>query len=362
MKRTSQKSHQALMVPKWEAKRTLQKVSEVGLLDRDRKVLAKGEFVEVPVTDALSGYETIIQKDPLFYRREPDLSLLLKDVLDSEKRDLLPRGWSILGRVIVVKIDSRLDEFESKIGEALLSMYPRCSCVLRDWGVEGRFREPKREVIARGGSENIENNEKAENAGCTAETVETVETIVKENGVQFKLDAMKVMYSVGNLKEKMRMSRLGDGEFVVDMFAGIGYFSIPMAVHSKPCRIISIELNPTAYRYLEENVRLNRVEDVVEPRFGDCAKVAPVGVADRVIMGYVGTTDMYLEPGIRALRPGGALHYHQTVPEWQYPLALETEVKEAARNLGRRVRVLRRAKVKKYSPGMVHAVLDAEIG
>lgn len=333
------------MVPKRDAKRTLQKASEVGFLDRNRKVLTRGEFVEVPVTCDLPGYKTIIQKDPLFYKRGPDLGLLLKDVLDSEKRDILPRGWSILGSVIVVKIDARLDEFELNIGDALLSMYPRCSCVLRDWGVEGKFREPKREVIAGRGAENTENTE----------------TIVRENGVLFKLDAMKVMYSTGNLREKTRMSRLGGGEFVVDMFAGIGYFSIPMAVHSNPRHILSIELNPTAYRYLEENVRLNQVDDVVEPRFGDCAKVAPIGVADRVIMGYVGTTDMYLEPGIRALRPGGVLHYHQTVPEWQYPLALETEVREAARVLGRRVLVLRRARVKKYSPGMLHAVLDARI-
>ena len=333
------------MVPKREAKRTLQKASEVGLLDRNRKVLNRGEFVEVPVTSDLPGHKTIIQKDPLFYRREPDLGLLLKDVLDSEKRDILPRGWSILGSVIVVKIDSRLDEFELEIGDALLSMYPRCSCVLRDWGVEGQFRVPKREVIARRG----------------AQSTKSTETIVRENGVLFKLDPMKVMYSTGNLTEKTRMSRLGSGEFVVDMFAGIGYFSIPMAVHSRPSHILSIELNFMVYRYLEENARLNQVEDVVEPRLGDCAKVAPIGVADRVIMGYVGTTDMYLEPGIKALRPGGVLHYHQTVPEWQYPLALETEVREAARGLGRRVRVLRRARVKKYSPGMLHAVLDARI-
>jgi len=68
--------------------------------------------------------------------------------------------------------------------------------------IEGPLRVPRREIIA----------------GTCARTVH------RENGVLFKLDAKKVMFSAGNLKERMRMSHFGKGEFVVDMFAGIGYF------------------------------------------------------------------------------------------------------------------------------------------
>ena len=83
------------------------------------------------------------------------------------------------------------------------------------------------------------------------------------------------------------MSKLGKGEIVVDMFAGIGYFSIPMAVHSKPEKIVSIEINPESFNYLKENLRLNRVEDIISPVLGDCSTAAPEGIADRVIMGYM---------------------------------------------------------------------------
>lgn len=288
---------------------------------------------------SLLGLKIIFQERPQFYERSPELAELLADV-GPEERALLPRGWFILGTVITVKIDFKIEHLKGRIGEALLEIYPRCSTVLLDRGIGGQFREPDREVIAGLG---------------------TTETVHREDGVVFKLDPMKVMFSPGNLKERMRMGRLGGGETVVDMFAGIGYFTLPMAVHSRPRKIVAIEINPVAYGYLVENVRLNGVEGIVEPVLGDCDEVAPKGVADRAVMGYVGTTDQYLDAGIAALRPGGLLHYHQTVPEKLYPAMLEEDLAEAANRAGRSVKVERCARVKKYSPGMLHAVVDARI-
>ncbi len=315
-------------------------VNQLGLLDRRRKTVSKDGRVEIPVTGKLPGRKVVFQEHPEFYDISPELAEVLGDEIGPEERELLPRGWFILGTVITIKIDPKIEHLKGKIGDALLDIYPRCSTVLLDRGIEGQFREPNREVIA-----------------GSART----ETIHRENGVVFKLDAMKTMFSPGNLRERMRMSLLGSGEVVVDMFAGIGYFSLPMAVHSMPKKIVSIELNPVAYGYLVENVRLNGVEDIIQPILGDCSEKAPQGVADRVVMGYVGTTDLYLEAGIAALRPGGVLHYHQTVPERLYPQELEKEVAEAAERAGRSVKIERCARVKKYSPGMLHAVLDARI-
>jgi len=302
-------------------------------------------MVEIPVTgplppsSPLPGLKIIFQERPEFYGRFPELAELLADVAD-EERSLLPRGWFILGTVITVKIDPEIEHLKGKIGEALLRIYPRCSTVLLDRGIGGQFREPDREVIA----------------GSTK-----TETAHRENGVVFKLDPMRTMFSPGNLRERMRMGRLGGGETVVDMFAGIGYFTLPMAVHSRPKRIVAIEINPVAYGYLVENVRLNHVEEIVQPALGDCARLAPAGVADRVVMGYVGTTDQYLDAGMAALRPGGVLHYHQTVPEKLYPQMLEEDLAGAAERAGRSIKIERAARVKKYSPGMLHAVVDARV-
>ncbi len=343
IKATSKSDNFAVQVEKRDAKAVIDDISARGLLDKTRKILIKGNNIEIPVKgyikDSAIGYEIIIQDYPEFYRSMPDLVDILKGEIPSEKLSLLPRSWYILGDIIIVKIQPGLNGFEHKIGAALLNIYPRCKSVLRDFGIEGQFREPVREIIAGDASE----------------------TVHKENGVLFKLDAMKIMFSQGNLRERIRMSRLGKGETVVDMFAGIGYFALPMAVHSQPSKVMAIELNPVAYRYLVENTGLNHVEDIVQPVLGDCVEKTPKGEADRVVMGMVQVTDRYLKTGIRALRPGGVLHYHQTIPSWKFPDAAIGDVSKVAKELGLNAEILGCTRVKKYSPGVVHAVVDARI-
>ncbi|MGD0951617.1 MAG: class I SAM-dependent methyltransferase family protein [Methanotrichaceae archaeon] len=325
------------LVSRGEAKVAIEEISASGLLDSRRKVLTRQSLVEIPVKKPPLAYQTVAQEHPEFFKSSPGLTDLMKIQMNPNQLELLPRGWFILGDIIIVKIQPQLERFKHQIGDALLSIYPRCKSVLCDFGIEGPLREPVREIIA----------------GASSETVH------RENGVFFKLDALRVMFSQGNLRERMRMSHLGRDEIVVDMFAGIGYFALPMAVHAKPKRVLAIEINPVAYGYLKENVRLNHAESIVEPVLGDCQKATPQGVADRVMMGYVGATDRYLRTGIQALRPGGVLHYHQTIPSRKYPDDAIKDVVEAAEKLGKRVEILNYARVKKYSPGVVHAVVDA---
>lgn len=336
---TARNASLAVRTKRIDADATLKRIVSLGLLDKSRKVLERNGFVEIPVKEPLPNYEVVLQEGPSYYRETQDLASALGKDLPPNAMRLLPRGWYILGDIIVVKIHPDLTPYASLIGQALLSIYPRCHTVLRDYGIEGQLREPRREMIA----------------GMCAKTVH------RENGVLFKLDAQKVMFSAGNLKERMRMSHFGKGEFVVDMFAGIGYFSLQMAVHSRPRRVMAIELNPVAFEYLCQNIILNRVEEIVEPVLGDCAKITPEGVADRVVMGMVQVTDKYLQKGIQALRPGGILHYHQTVPSWRFPEAAVEDVIETAKSLGRKAEVLQCIRVKKFSPGVVHAVVDARI-
>lgn len=336
---TSRSDNYAILAEKRDAKAAIDEISARGLLDKKRKVLIKGSNVEIPIKESAIGYKIIVQESPKFYRSMPDIADILKGEMTAEELSLLPRSWYILGDIIIVKIQPGLNDFKHRIGDALLAKYPRCEVVLRDFGIEGQFREPVREIIAG----------------------ESSETVHRENGVLFKLDAMKIMFSQGNLHERIRMSRLGKDEVVVDMFAGIGYFALPMAVHSQPSRVVAIELNPVAYCYLVENIKINHVGDIVQPVMGDCIERTPKGDADRVVMGMVQVTDRFLKTGIQALRPGGILHYHQTIPSWKFPDAAIGDVSKAAKALGLSAEILGCTRVKKYSPGVVHAVVDARI-
>ena len=185
------------------------------------------------------------------------------------------------------------------------------------------------------------------------------ETINKENGCLFKLDLKKVMWSKGNNNERIRIAKLvEDNETVIDMFAGIGYFSIPIGVHSYAKQIYSIEINPNSFHYLKENIKLNKISNIT-PLLGDCINITPDYKADRIIMGYVKTTHHYLKVAIDSLNKGGVIHYHETVPEKLMDIRPINRIKELAGD--RQVEFLKLNKVKKYSPGVFHVVCDARI-
>lgn len=188
---------------------------------------------------------------------------------------------------------------------------------------------------------------------------EGTETIHKENHCLFKLDVSRIMWSKGNTTERKRIAGLvKEGETVVDLFAGIGYFSIPIAVHSTVGKIYSIEINPTAYNYLCQNINLNKVADIIKPIQGDCRDLAPKGIADRVLMGYIGNTHHYLDVALNALKEeGGVIHYHESVPDKLKFIRPVERVKKVAD--GHKVEILNRKIIKTYSPGVFHVVVDA---
>ncbi|MBC7114478.1 MAG: class I SAM-dependent methyltransferase family protein [Archaeoglobi archaeon] len=246
----------------------------------------------------------------------------------------LPKGWQILGDVIMVKVS---EEHKREVGEALLRMYPRAKTVLRYLGLKGDMRESVVEVIAGSGE---------------------TETIVRENGCLYMLDASKIMFSKGNVEERRRMSRVGENEEIVDMFAGVGHLSIPIAVHSRPKRILAIEINPVAYEYLKRNIELNGIR-CMEAILGDCSQVTPEGEFDRVIMGHIYLARRFLSKGIRALKEeGGILHFHDVARDSSEPVEI---LRRECEREGRRARILEVRKVKSYAPRRYHYVVDAEI-
>ena len=189
---------------------------------------------------------------------------------------------------------------------------------------------------------------------------EGTETIHRENHCQYKLDVARIMWSKGNTTERKRMGQLvRSGETVVDLFAGIGYFTLPMAVHGNPEKIYAVEINPVAHGYLSENIELNRVQDVVEPILGNCRDVAPRNIADRVLMGYIGNTEEYLDVAMEVIKDEGIIHYHESVPDKLKYIRPADRIREAANDF--QVEILNQRVIKMYSPGVYHMVVDAQI-
>ena len=233
-----------------------------------------------------------------------------------------------IGDILILDNNYQSDDFET------LSKKHNVKTIMKIDHIQGTRREPVYKILY--GNE--------------------TETINKENGCLFKLDLSKVMWSKGNNNERLRIAKLvEDGETVMDMFAGIGYFSIPIGVNANASEVIAIEINPNSYHFLCENIELNKLSNVT-PILGDCREVASNFKADRIIMGYVKTTHHYLKSAINSLNEGGILHYHETVPE----KLIETRPIERiiSQSDGRDVELLKINKIKKYAPGVEHIVID----
>lgn len=242
--------------------------------------------------------------------------------------------WKRIGNVLI--LDSKF-HYESYEDLQVLSKKHNVKTIMKIDHIQGTKREPVYNILY--GNE--------------------TETIHKENGCLFKLDLSKVMWSKGNNNERLRIAKLvEDNEVVLDMFAGIGYFSIPIGVHSNAKHIYSIEINPNSYFYLCENIKLNKLDNIT-PILGDCMVHAPKYKADRIVMGYVKTTHHYLNVAINSLNEGGILHYHETVPEkLMNTRPLERIISQAG---NREVELLKLNKIKKYAPGVEHVVLDVKV-
>jgi len=204
--------------------------------------------------------------------------------------------------------------------------------------IDGQFRTPRMEVVF----------------GWDTETIH------REGQILYQLDAAKLMFSSGNYDEKKRMGELDcTGETIVDMFAGIGYFTLPLAKLTCPERVIACEINPLAHSYLRRNLVLNQVECVVETYLGDNRSLPYEDIADRIVMGYIGSTEDSLPKAMGLIRKGGVIHYHDVCSIDEIPGKMVDAFTKASG--GRRFEVLLVREVKAFAPCKSHMVIDVRV-
>ena len=334
---------------------TLRRLLAANLVERGLKVSRRGDHGLIPVSveppaSLLEGIEHQmgeVDADDLAPREQlrTPLERVSRDAREAGWSDgevaALPDRWERLGRLVLLRVPEDLAHREEEMAGLYASVLG-VDAVLSEVGpVTGVERRPSVRLVWGEG---------------------TV-TVHREHGVEYEFDASRQMFSKGNVGERLRMGRtVRGGETVVDMFAGIGYFTLPMAVLGSPAVVHAAEIDPEAHGWLEGNVARNGVDGVVRPLLGDCRDVVPRGVADRVVMGYVGGTEDYLDVAMEALRPGGGVvHLHEKYGIEEVPDVPMRAVVAAANEAGREARLLGWREVKSYAPSIVHAVVDVEV-
>lgn len=252
----------------------------------------------------------------------------------------IPRGYHLIGHVALVTLSMSNDDTIEKIGELTLSYDPKVKSVaVKSGPTTGIVRQPSYTLIA--GDTN------------------TLTTHI-ENGVKFHIDPLRLTFSGGNRRERISFpERVMDCEHVVDLFSCVGQFGLHIAVRTE-AKVTAIEINPEAYKLLQENIILNDVQDRMKAVLGDCRDVHPSDAADRVIMGYLHDTIEYLPIALDTLSPnGGWIHLHASIPKMDlipYCNTIDTLSSEFSYHS----KVIPR-KIKHYSPGVIHYVFDIEL-
>ncbi len=336
----------AIAVPKENAESLLRRLLSERLVDRTRKTKKRGDAVLIPIRSAPA-----FDLGPFRARMEDRHSLPIRITQRAPRQEIrerliaagipvehAPRRWERIGDVLVLRLPpGELIEAQT-IAEIFGTVLGARTVVQDVSGIHGPLRVPDVRVLWGNGTE----------------------TVHVEGGIRYALDVGRVMFSSGNLAERIGIAdRVRPGAVVVDLFAGIGYFSLPIAVRGRAETVYACELNPVSFGYLVENTRLNRTTNLL-PLFGDCRDVAPPRIADWVIMGHFDARE-YLDVAFQTLRGRGTIVYHELCPKEQYPDALTRRLAAAARAHWMNVSAIHTRIVKSYAPGIVHSRAEVEV-
>ena len=224
------------------------------------------------------------------------LKKALERILTPQESDELISAFDQIGDIIIVRIPDSLLKKKKLIGETLLREVKIVKSVFYQASpVEGNFRTRDLEILA---------------------GEDRTQTEYKEFGCRFKVDVANAFFSPRLSTERERIANLTqDKEIVVNMFAGVGMFSI-MAAKKKECTVYSIDINPVASKLCEENIKLNKLVGEVISINGETTKIIEeqlIEKADRTLMLLPERSDEFLESAIKATKDGGVIHYYSHI-------------------------------------------------
>lgn len=216
-------------------------------------------------------------------------------IIPNRELDKIYNSYDIIGDIAVIRLVENSRKYGKIIAEAIMETHKNLRTVLAQTSpVRGDFRLKKLDFIA---------------------GEEKTETVHKEFGCILSVDVRKCYFSPRLLHERIRIADLvRNGEIILNMFAGVGCFSVIIAKRSQVRKIYSIDINPAAFRFMQRNAMANRVYGKIIPLLGDARKIIEEGlnsIVDRVLMPLPQKALEYLPYALLALkRKGGWIHFY----------------------------------------------------
>ena len=274
------------------------------------------------------------------------LKAVLATVLAPDEAARVYSAFDQIGDIIIIKVPDGLAEKKKVIAEAILANVKTAKAVFaQSSAVRGDFRVRDLEHLA-GDNRTV--------------------TEYKEHGCRFQVDVAKAYFSPRLSTERQRIAGLvSDDETIVNMFAGVGTYSIIAAKANRTCKVYSIDSNPVANDLCIQNVKLNKVADRVFPICADATQAIMAqlaGVADRVLMPLPERAKEFVSPAVAALKERGVIHYFTHVKADAKKGAKEVGTQDAANAFaGRDYEILETTVVREVGPRIYQIVADVEV-
>jgi tRNA (guanine37-N1)-methyltransferase len=349
----------SLKVPKGQGEKAIRLAASLGLLDKNLQIVLENGFLLVPLIQkphhkqveethrTLDDFEIVVHEFTVQARHPKSALDIATDLLPPQLSASFPRAVDFVGEIAIVEIPSELEEYKNLVGESVLKAHKNVRTVLaKSSAVEGICRLREYEVIA---------------------GLPSTETVHREHSCRYFLDLKKAYFSPRLSHEHYRVaSQVKENETVIDMFTGVGPFSVLIAKMHNQVKVYAVDVNSDAVRYLEKNVVANGVLGKVVPVLGDARKVVQErlhGTADRVIMNLPERAVEYVDVACEALRPeGGIMHYYEFAEGLNAVEVAKRHLTEAMSGTGRNISSFLSARtVREVAPFRWQVAVDAII-
>jgi tRNA (guanine37-N1)-methyltransferase len=289
-------------------------------------------------------------------RRERLISRIIKR-LGLLRVDTIPaRSIDIIGDIAILKMPNELREAKFRLAEILLREVPSIRVVYRQTSpVAGDFR--LRGIEWLGGEKRST-------------------TIYTEHGCRIEVDLEKDYFSQrlaherSMIAEQVKASETSRsaGEVIVNMFAGVGSFSLRIARETGSSKVFSVDMNPDAFQRMFRNVLLNKMLGRIVSVYGEAALVIENVLkrkADRVLMPLPEKSLEYLKSALTALKPaGGMVNYESFTYAGKgiNPIDVSrTRLHSSLGNLGCKYSIKSERVIRSVGPGWYQVAHDIQV-
>lgn len=217
----------------------------------------------------------------------------LKGIVPESELSRVSNRFHVIGDVAIVSVLPEMEVYKKDIAKTILHRHRNIKTVLKKVSkLDGDRRVASFETLAGNG---------------------TV-TLHREFGFEYRLDVSKVFFNSHLSYERRRVAqKVKYGERVLIPFCGVGPFAVPVAANG--ARVLAIESNSEACKWLAENARSNKVEGNIDLIKGNARSVANLLNLknlkfDRAIIPTPYGMDQILDDLLSLVKKGGMIHFY----------------------------------------------------